>query len=113
MQSRVAGTLGVILVRDRRAEEGHDAVAGELVHRAIEAVHALGEDLKQAIEDSMPFLWAELLSEFHRSLHVCKQDRHVLALAFQRGPGSENLLGEVLWCVITGRALGHRRSRFV
>ena len=40
VQRRITRALGMILVRDRRAEEGHDAVARVLVHRAFEAVHA-------------------------------------------------------------------------
>ena len=32
-------TLRVILVGERRAEQGHDAVAEELVDGALEAVH--------------------------------------------------------------------------
>ena len=40
MQRRVARALRVILVRDRRTEEGHDSVAGLLVDGAFEAAHA-------------------------------------------------------------------------
>ena len=40
VKRRVAGALGVVLVGDRGAEQGHDAVAGELVDRALEAVDA-------------------------------------------------------------------------
>ena len=52
VQGRVAGALRVVLVRDRRAEQRHDAVAGVLVHRALEAMHAVGEDLEEAVEDA-------------------------------------------------------------
>jgi hypothetical protein len=38
----VDGALGVVLVGDGRAEQRHDAVAEELVDRALEAVN-LGE----------------------------------------------------------------------
>jgi len=47
MQRRIAGPLRVVLVRDRRAEERHDAVAGELVDESLRALDALGEDLKK------------------------------------------------------------------
>jgi hypothetical protein len=46
---RVPGALRVVLVGDWRAEQRHDAVAGVLVHRPFEAVHAVGEDLEEAI----------------------------------------------------------------
>ena len=41
VQTCVAGALGVVLVREGRAEERHDSVAGELVDGAVEAVNAL------------------------------------------------------------------------
>ena len=51
VQRRVAGPLGVVLVGDGRAEERHDPVAGVLVDRALEAVHAVGQDLEEAVQD--------------------------------------------------------------
>jgi hypothetical protein len=51
VERRVAGALGVILVRDRRSEEGHDAVAGELVDETFEALDAFGEDGEEAGHD--------------------------------------------------------------
>ena len=49
-QGGVTGPLGVILERQRRAEQRHHAVAGVLVHRPLEAVHALGEQVEEAVE---------------------------------------------------------------
>ena len=75
----------MILVRDRRAEQRHDPVAGELVDRPLEAVNALGEDREEAIHDPVPLLGIDLLGELHRALHVGEEDRHLLALAFEGG----------------------------
>ena len=77
----------MILVRERRPEERHDAVAGVLVHRALEAMHALGEDREEAIEDAMPLLGVEPGGEVHRALHVGEEDGHLLALSFEGGTG--------------------------
>ena len=96
MQRGVTSALGVILVRDRRTEECHDSVTGELIDRAFEAVHALGENLEEALEDAVPLLGIELLGEFERPLHVREQDRHVLALAFEHRLRLQDLVGEVL-----------------
>ena len=85
----------MILVRDRRAEEGHDAVAGVLVHRALEAMHALGEDGEEAIEDGVPLLRIALLGQLHRALHVGEENGHLLALALEGGARGEDLVGEV------------------
>jgi hypothetical protein len=56
IQRRPARALRVVLVGDRRAEERHDAVAGELVDGALEAVDALGEEAEEAVEDRVPLL---------------------------------------------------------
>jgi len=63
MERRVAGPVRVILVGDRRAEERHDAVARVLIDGALEAVHALGENLEEAIEHAVPLFGVELLGE--------------------------------------------------
>src|SRR5437016_5363454 len=103
--------MGVVLVRDRRPEERHDAVAGVLVHRALEAVHALGQQLEEAVDDPVPLLGIELLGELHRALHVGEEHGHLLALAFERAAGAEYLLGQVLRGVRRRRFLGQSRRR--
>ncbi len=64
---------------DRGAENGHDAVAGELVHRSLEAVHGIGEGREEALHDRVPLLGILLLGHVHRALDVGKEDRHLLA----------------------------------
>src|SRR5947199_7127302 len=95
MERRPARALGVVLVRDRRPEERHDAVAGVLVYRALEAVHALGQQLEEAVDDPVPLLGIELLRQLHRALHVGEEHGHLLALAFERAACTEDLLGEM------------------
>jgi len=56
VQRRIARALRVVLVRDRRAEQRHDPIAGALVERPFEAVDPIGEDLEEAIEDDVPSL---------------------------------------------------------
>ncbi len=88
----------MVLVRDRRAEQRHDAVAGELVDRALEAVDALAEDREEALHDLAPLLGVAALGEVHRAHHVGEQHRHVLALPFQHAAGADlpgELLGDV------------------
>ena len=86
----------MVLVGDRRAEQGHDPVAGELVDRALEAVDALAEDREEAVHDPPPLLGVALLGELHRAHHVGEQHRHLLALALQGAAAGADLLGEVL-----------------
>src|SRR5437867_589880 len=103
MERRPAGALRVVLVRDRRAEERHDAVARVLVHRPLEAVHAVGEDHEEAVEDPVPRLGVELLGELHGALYVGEEDGYPLALAFEGRAGGEDLLGEVPGGIGAGR----------
>ncbi len=96
LKRRVAGALGVVLVRDRCAEERHDAVAEVLVDGALEAVHAVTQDLEEALEQAVPLLGIELIRQLHRSLHVGEQDCDLLALAFERALRPQDLVGQVL-----------------
>ena len=109
MKSRVAGAPSVVLVSDRRPEKRHDAVAGELVDRALEAVDAGAENREEAVHDPPPLLRVALLGELHRAHHVGEQHRHLLALALEGGAAGTDLLGEVLRGV--GARVGSRDRR--
>ena len=91
-----AGSLGVILMRDRRAEQRHHAVAGELVDRALEPMHAVGRDPEKVFDDTEPSFGIEPLGEGHRAFDIGEQHGDVLALAFQRRPRLADLVGEML-----------------
>src|SRR5262249_31122102 len=110
MQCRVARPLRVVLVRDWRAEERHDAVARELVYRPLVAVHAGGEDGEEAVHDAVPVLGIELLGKLHRALHISEEHGDLLSLALQGGTGAENLLGEVRRGIRCRRSLSETRS---
>jgi hypothetical protein len=115
VERREGGALRVVLVRDRRAEERHDPVARVLVHRALEAVHAVGQDLEEALEDAVPGLGVELAGQLHRAREVGEEHGHLLALAFECGAGPEDLVAEMLRRVVSRVArlcgLGCRRGR--
>ena len=48
LECRVTRASSVVLVRKRRPEQGHDAVASVLIDRAFEAMHGLGQDCEVA-----------------------------------------------------------------
>ena len=93
LQGGVTGAPGVVLVGDRRAEDGHDPVAGELVDRALELGHGVGQDREEALHDLAPLLRVLLLGEVHRAADVGEQHRHLLALGVVLlvGQGSPDL----------------------
>jgi hypothetical protein len=66
----MAGALRVVLVGDRGSEEGHDAIAGELVDRTLEAIHPLAHQREHAFHDAAPCLSIHALPELHRALDV-------------------------------------------
>src|SRR4029453_11014430 len=99
MERRVAGALRVILVGDRRAEERHATVPGELVDEALESLGAVTEDAEEALHDLRPHLGVEVLRQLHRALHVGKQHGDELAFTLKRALGGENLVGKGFWGV--------------
>jgi len=68
----------------------------------------LHHPFKDGIEDLARLLGITVGEQLHRALEVGEKDGHLLALAFERGLGSEDLLGEVLGSV----GLGRCESRF-
>jgi hypothetical protein len=101
-QGRVASAHGVIFVGEWSAEEGHDPIAHHLVHGALVAVHGLHHVFQHRIEELAPLLEIVVGQKLHRPLEVGEKDRHLLALAFQRRLGCEDLLGQVLGGVRVG-----------
>ena len=92
----VARAHGVILVGERRAEEGHDPVAHHLVHGALVAVDGLHHAFEHGVEELARLLGIAVGEQLHRALEVGEEHGDLLALALQRGLGGEDLLGQVL-----------------
>src|SRR5438132_2006282 len=100
----------VILVGDRRSEERHDAIARELVDRALVAVNRLHEVDEAPVHDTMEVLRVESGRQRREADTIDEQHRHLLALALQRAAGGEDLLGQVPRGVARGLArepIGH------
>ena len=60
----------MVLVGDGCTEEGHDAIAGELIDGPLEPMHPLQEDVKAAIHEGMDLLGIEALREAGKPGHV-------------------------------------------
>ena len=61
----VAGPDGVVLVGDGGAEEGHDAVAHDLIHCALVMVDGLHHVLEDGIQEVLRFLGVTVGQKFH------------------------------------------------
>jgi hypothetical protein len=107
-QSSVAGPHRVVLMGNRRAEQGHNAVAQHLIHRALVAVHRLHHGAQGRVQKLTRLFGVKTLDQLRGPLDVGKQHGDLLAFPFQVATGSEDLLGEM------GRriGLGGARPRF-
>jgi hypothetical protein len=96
-----------VLVGDGRAEQGHHAIAGVLVDRALEPVHLGRDALEAAVDDLVHLVRVEPLGHGREAREVGEEDGDLAALPFEGAAGGEDLLGQV-----PGRvALGHPRTR--
>ncbi len=80
-ERRVARPHGVILVCERGAEQGHDPVAHDLVHRPLVPVDGLHHPLQDGVEKLARLLGVAISKQFHRPFQVSEEDRDLLALA--------------------------------
>jgi hypothetical protein len=112
VEGRVARAHGVILVGQRRAEEGHDPVAHHLVHGALVAVDGFHHVLEDGIEQLARLLGITVGQQLHRALEVGEQHGDLLALALEGTLRGENLLGEMLGGVRVGRRRSPGRSAY-
>jgi len=98
-------------VGQRRAEQRHDPVAHHLVHRPVVAVNGLHHAFQDGVENLPRLLRIAVREQLHRPLEIGEQHCDLFALALERAPGGEDLLGEVLGGVGLGRREFRRRRR--
>ena len=105
----VTSAYRVIFVSDRRPEQCHDPITHHLVDGAFIPMNRLHHPFEHRVEELARLLGVAIGQQLHRALQVGEEDRDLLALAFEGGLGSEDLLGEVLGSVGLGRGELHRR----
>ena len=94
-QCGIAGAHRMIFVRDRRPKQGHDAIAHDLVHGPLVAVHRGHHPLQHRVEELARFFGVTVGQQLHRAFEIGKQHRDLLALAFEGAAGGEDFLGEI------------------
>ena len=85
----------MIFVGHRRPKQGHNAIAQDLIHRPLKAVHGVHHVLQRGIEEALRGFGVEVTDQLRRALEVGKEHRDLLALAFQGTAGREDLLREI------------------
>ncbi len=78
-ERRADGSLGVVLVRNRGAEDGHDRVADELLHCASEVLELRTNVRVVGHEERAYVLWVEPLGSRRRADDVAEQNGDELA----------------------------------
>ena len=72
-QRRPHGALGVVLVGDRGAEQGEDAVAEQLVDPTTERGDVVDQTLEHAVDEPLHLFGVEVLGERGEADHVAEQ----------------------------------------
>ena len=72
-EGRAHGALRRVFVCDGRAEQRHDAVAGELIDRALVAVDLIAQDPEAAVHDAVDLLGVEAFAQCGEAADVGEQ----------------------------------------
>src|SRR3989442_1395254 len=86
----------MVLMSDGRPEERHNPITHHLVDRALVAVDRLHHEFEHRVQDLARLLGVPVGEQLHGALYVGEEHGDLLALAFQGGPGGEDVLGQVL-----------------
>ena len=116
-ECRAQRPLGIILVRDRRAEQRHDFVADEFVDHAFVLLHDRHQRLKAGVHQLAHFLGIFLFRQRGEAGNVGENDRDQLAFVFRRlffdcRRRLRNLLAQRRDCRIDNCVAQHRALRF-
>jgi hypothetical protein len=90
-------------MRNGRPKQRHNAVAQDLVHRALVAVHRLHHGVQGGVEELTRLFGIKTLDELRGTLDIGKQHSDLLALAFQVATRRQNFLREVFGSVCLRR----------
>ena len=97
-QRGIAGPRGMVLMRDRGAEQRHNAIAQDLVHRPFVAVYGVHHQMQSRVEELLRVLGVAVARATRGAFEVGKQHSDLLAFAFQGTAGGEDFLGQMGAC---------------
>src|SRR5262250_1606922 len=75
----------MVFMRDRRAEQGEDTVAGLLGDITVIVMDGVDHQLQRRIDNGAGVLRVEVLDQLHRALDIGEQRGDGFALALERG----------------------------
>ena len=91
------GTSRVVFMSQRRAEKRHKAIAQEMTHRAVVAMHLRTSEIELRVQQAVHRLGAEAFGQRGGAHDVAEPHRNLFQFAGQRALRGEDLLCEVLW----------------
>lgn len=94
----------VVLVGDRRPEEGHETVAQELVDSSLVTVHLPEGEIEELVQEVVHAVGSKALGQGRGVGDVAEENGDLLALAFEGAARRQDLLDEVLGSVRLGGA---------
>src|ERR1700688_1424316 len=103
-ERRITSAHGMILVRERRAEEGHNPVALNIAHGALVAVDCLKHAFEHRIEELLRVFGVAVSKQLHRTLDIGEQYGDLFPLTLGGYPGGEDLIDKMLGCVTLWRS---------
>src|SRR5262245_4885819 len=86
----------MVLMRQRRTEQGHDPVTHYLIHCAFITMHSFHHVFENWVEEFPRFLRITVSKQLHRSFHIGEEHRHLLALAFEGALGGKDFFSQML-----------------
>src|SRR5262249_18212037 len=89
----------MVFMGDGSPEERHNAIAHDLIDGPLIAMDRRDHPFQHRIEQLPRFLRIAIGQQLHGSLQIGKEHRDLLAFAFERTAGGENLLREIRWGV--------------
>ena len=95
-QCSVDGAARVVLVSDGGTEQRHDPIAEKLVDGTLVAMDFRQHEIEGSAHQLVDLLDVEALRQRGEPGDVHEKHGHLFALALQRGPRGEDLLGKVL-----------------
>ena len=87
MQGGITCPYCMVLMGQRCPKQRHNAVAHDLVHRALVVMHRCHQALQDWVEEPTGLLRVTVSQQLHGPLQVSKQHGDLLALAFQDTTG--------------------------
>jgi len=101
-ERRITSAHGMILMGNRRTEEGHNPIAHNSVHGALVAVDRLNHALEYRVEELLRVLGVAVSKQLHRALNIREQHGDLLPFTLEGCPGGEDLIGKMEGRVILG-----------